>query len=240
MVFRKLFRRPERTAPDLAPLSGLGDPVRAAILDHVSRSGADVSRDQAAKAVGVSRRVAAFHLDRLAEAGWLDVSFRRLGGRRGPGAGRSSKLYRRSAKRLDVSIPARNYELIARMLASAALERSGPRAAAELEPGVREFGETLGAAARNSAGRHPAKRRLVRALFDELTEQGFEPFADDGAVRLRNCPFHEMARENTDLVCSTNLALMKGVLKGLDVPGVTAKLEPRAGTCCVAFHMTQK
>ena len=95
------------------------------------QSGA-VSRDEAATALGLARTTAAFHLDRLVDEGLLGVEFARRTGRSGPGAGRPSKLYRRSGCQVDVSVPERRYELAARLLADAVAgaERSGasPRA----------------------------------------------------------------------------------------------------------------
>jgi len=237
MLFRNPARRQDR-AGQISSISDLDDPVRAAIFDHIGRSNADVSRDDVAAALGVTRRVAASHLDRLAAAGWLDVTYRRLGGRTGPGAGRSSKLYRRSARRVEVSIPERNYELMARLLASAVQQNGVAGTAIELAPGAREFGTSIGNAARAHAGPSPGEEALFKALLAELTDQGFAPAVDPGGVvRLHNCPYHDMARENTDLVCGMNLALMEGVTKGLGSSQLEATLEPQNGMCCVAFHV---
>ena len=243
MVFRNPFHRSERSerAGQIHSISALDDPVRAAVFDHVDRSHTEVSRDQAAAALGVTRRMAAFHLDRLADGGWLKVTYRRLTGRTGPGAGRSSKLYRRSDRRVEVSIPARNYELMARLLASAVQQRGVDCAVSELAPGARDFGAGIGAAARERAGRNPGEKEVVTALLAELTDQGFEPVVDPaGDVRLRNCPYHDMARENTDLVCGMNLALMQGVTEGLAAKHVAATLEPQDGMCCVAFRVASR
>jgi predicted ArsR family transcriptional regulator len=225
-------------AGQIASLATLDDPIRAAIFFLVARSEDPVTRDQAAKALEITRRTAAFHLDKLADAGLVDVSFKRLTGRTGPGAGRSSKLYRRSGRRFNVAVPARNYELLARLLASVIQqETQGVSAAVLLEPQARTFGVTEGAAARKEANPRPSRKQLLAVLVDELTRLGFEPFADGGGtLRLRNCPYHEMARENTDFVCSMNLALMRGVIEGLSVAGVSSALEPSEGMCCVAFH----
>jgi len=223
-------------ASEIASLSPLDDPIRAAIFLYVAGSDAPVTRDQAASEFGITRRAAALHLDRLAEAGLVDVSFKRLTGRTGPGAGRSSKLYRRSRRRFNVAIPARNYELLARLLSSVVRETQGSSAAL-LEPQARAFGVAEGAAARQRAGARPSRKRLLADLIDELSRLGFEPFADgSGTLRLRNCPYHDMARENTDFVCSLNLAMMQGVVQGLGAAGVSPALEPRQGMCCVAFH----
>jgi predicted ArsR family transcriptional regulator len=230
---------PDSLITQIASLSTLDDPIRTAIFFLVARSAEPVARDEAARALGISRRIAAFHLDKLADAGLLDVSFRRLTGRTGPGAGRSSKLYRRSGRRFSVAVPARNYELLARLLASVIQETQGVSAAVFLEPQARRFGVTEGAAARNEASPRPSRKQLLAVLVDELTRLGFEPFADgSGTLRLRNCPYHDMARESSDFVCSMNLALMQGVIEGLGVAGVSSALEPSEGRCCVAFHTT--
>ena len=60
------MRRQRPLADRVATVSALDDPVRLALLDLVARSEAALSRDQAAQALGVTRRTAAFHLDRLA------------------------------------------------------------------------------------------------------------------------------------------------------------------------------
>ena len=69
--------------------------------------------------MGVARSVAAFHLDRLVADGLLTTEFRRLTGRQGPGAGRPAKLYRRAEREMSVSLPARQYDLAAGLLAAA-------------------------------------------------------------------------------------------------------------------------
>jgi hypothetical protein len=84
-----------------------------------SPAGRGTSPDEAARAARISRSLAGFHLDRLVEQGLLETSFRRLSGRTGPGAGRPAKLYRRSSRQVEVSLPHREYELAARILATA-------------------------------------------------------------------------------------------------------------------------
>ncbi|HKY51120.1 MAG TPA: helix-turn-helix domain-containing protein, partial [Candidatus Limnocylindria bacterium] len=96
-------------ATQIAGVAVLDEPVRRSLYLYVARQADAVSRDEAADATGTSRENAAFHLDRLVEAGLLEASYRRLGGRTGPGAGRPSKLYRRSHRELSVTVPARRY-----------------------------------------------------------------------------------------------------------------------------------
>ena len=239
MSSRNPLRRRSSSLPtDIALIASLGDPARADLYFFVINSGGEVTRDDAANGTGSTRRMAAFHLDRLVEEGLLEASYKRLSGRTGPGAGRPNKLYRRSERRLSVSLPAQNYELLARLLAAAIEEINGPAVVDRLEPGARAFGTSIGAAARQTAGAGPSRELTVAALIQELAGHGFEPYMDgDEAIRLRNCPYHDLARENTDLICSMNLALMEGVSDGLALDGLKPALEPQAGACCVAFHL---
>src|SRR5438128_9132196 len=147
-----------------------------AIYGYVSRQRHDVSRDEAARAVSISRSLAAFHLDRLVEAGFLEASYRRLTGRQGPGAGRPSKLYRRSNRQLSISLPERQYELLAQLFAGPLSGARDARIKSRLTSAARTFGQALGASHRRRRG-HGQFPRLSRVL----ERLGAEPY-DDGAV----------------------------------------------------------
>ncbi len=90
---------------ELAAIGALRDPKRRALYEFIAIAGDWVSRDRAAEAVSLERGTAAHHLERLVADGLLDVDFRRLSGRQGPGAGRPAKLYRRAEHEFDVSLP---------------------------------------------------------------------------------------------------------------------------------------
>src|SRR5215469_17756048 len=99
--------------------SSLGAPVRARLYLIVSASPEPTGRDEAATAAGIGRPLAAYHLDKLVELGLLTASYQRPAGRTGPGAGRPAKVYVRSGREFAVSVPPREYELAARLLAAA-------------------------------------------------------------------------------------------------------------------------
>src|SRR5918999_53131 len=107
------------TPSDVEAVALLDEPVRGRLYEWVSERPGPVSRDEAASALGITRALAAFHLDRLARAGLLETEFRRLSGRSGPGAGRPAKLYRRSPREVEISLPARRYGLAAELFARA-------------------------------------------------------------------------------------------------------------------------
>jgi predicted ArsR family transcriptional regulator len=211
--------RSEAARPDrLAAISGLGEPTRRALYEHVAAAGEWVSRDAAADAVGIERATAAHHLDRLAADGLLDVDYQRLSGRQGPGAGRPAKLYRRAGRDFDVALPPRDYALAGRLLAEA-VDLS-------LTEGT-EITDALDDVA-SAEG-----RRLAEDI-------GFEPRpVDDGTIVLRNCPFHQLAQQHTDLICGMNLCLLKAAIDNVDEAGLEAQLEPEEGRCCVTLHPTR-
>jgi predicted ArsR family transcriptional regulator len=215
----------------IGAVSALADPVRRALYLHVAAAGREVSRAEAAEAVGVARTVAAFHLDRLAGEGLLEVTTRRTSGRSGPGAGRPARLYRRAEREVAVSLPPRDYELAAQLLA-VAVEAAG--AEDELEAQARAAGERLGRA-------RPAELAAdldgVRTL---LAARGFEPYADGGEVRLRNCPFHALAGTHPVLVCSMNRSFCEGLARGAGVERAAARLDPRPGDCCVVLSIANQ
>ncbi|HEY6204034.1 MAG TPA: helix-turn-helix domain-containing protein [Candidatus Limnocylindria bacterium] len=226
----------DRLADQIARISVLDEPVRRALYLYVSRQPEPVGREEAADAAGTTRENAAFHLDKLAQEGLLETSFRRLSKKTGPGAGRPSKLYRRSARQLQVAVPARRYELAAELFAQALEAEGGRDARRSVAAAAREFGASLGAAAHA----RPGRASVFRKALDVLEEQGFEPSEmPRGVVRLRNCPFDALARAHRDLVCGMNLAFMEGVVAGLRGSGIQATFDPQPGLCCVTLSASR-
>jgi predicted ArsR family transcriptional regulator len=223
-----------RVTDQIGVVSLLGEPVRRRLYDYVVAQPDPVSRDQAAKGVGIKRPLAAFHLDKLADEGLLEVEFRRLTDRRGPGAGRPAKLYKRSTEEVRVSLPPREYELAARVFAEALSRGTSP---APVRDAARSLGREVAEQVRRRAGRHQGAKSLTRTAEEVLRDYGFEPFHDEeGSIRLRNCPFHQLSRRYAQLVCGMNLDVMQAIVDELGLERLEARLEPRPGMCCVAFR----
>jgi predicted ArsR family transcriptional regulator len=225
--------RSAELASQISAVASLNEPVRRALYTYILARPEAVGREEAAQAVGITRELAAFHLDKLLEEGLLEVEYRRISGRSGPGAGRPAKLYRPSGRLVQVTLPERRYDLAADLLAQA-VEAPGDTARA-LDEAARRFGETLGTQARRHLGRRPSASRLLDTACEVLRDQGFEPIRTDAEIRLRNCPFDTLAKDHTELVCGMNLALAEGLLAGLEAEGVDVRLDPQPGTCCVAL-----
>jgi predicted ArsR family transcriptional regulator len=219
--------------PDLASLSSLDDPLRRRLYEVVTSQPGPVSRDEAASAAGIGRALAVYHLDKLVESGLLTASYQRPPGRSGPGAGRPAKMYARSDREFAVTVPPREYELAARLLVQAVEADPSDRSRTALAGAARRLGTELGSAFRPAAGEGDAAARDVKGV---LTQQGYEPCCGaDGVIRLRNCPFHQLAEQHRELVCGMNLALVEGLVEGLGADGWQPALDPRPGQCCVAI-----
>jgi predicted ArsR family transcriptional regulator len=216
---------------DASSIAALAEPVRRRLFDLVARSRTAVSRDQAAEGLGIPTHTAKFHLDRLVDEGLLEVEFRRLTGRTGPGSGRPAKLYRRTDRELSVSVPERHYDLLSRILARAVTEatRTGEAVGDVVARVARAEGEAWGAA----VGEPPTSEALDR-LAVALAAGGYEPWIEDRTMFLRNCPFHRVAQEQTELVCGLNLEFVSGVATGARCAAVTTRLDPGEDRCCVS------
>ena len=214
---------------DLASLSSLDDPVRRRLYEVVRERAEPVGRDEAAAAAGVGRALAVYHLDKLVEAGLLAASYQRPPGRSGPGAGRPAKLYVRSDREFAVTVPPREYELAARLLVQAVEADPSGRSRAVLLEAARRLGAELAGAA-----------GAAEDLEGALAGHGYEPSrGGDGVIRLRNCPFRQLAEQHRDVVCGMNLGLIEGILAGLGADGLRPVLDPQPGRCCVAIGADQ-
>jgi predicted ArsR family transcriptional regulator len=218
---------------DIERVALLRDPARRELYSYIHARGGPVGRDEAARKVGISRAMAAFHLDRLAEAGLLEVDYRRLSGRSGRGAGRPAKLYRPSATRAEASVPPTRYALAADLLLRAVRERRPDETSDQtLRRTGAEHGREVGARLSNARrARTPAGR--IRAALDGL---GYGPAERGSTVFLQNCPFHELVERHRDEVCGLNLAFLRGVAEGLDAGGLTVRSHDEPGMCCVAVE----
>lgn len=233
---------PDELTDQVVGIGALAEAARRDLYFYVVAQPEPVSREQAADAAGIPLHSAKFHLDRLVDAGLLDVEFRRLSGKTGPGAGRPSKLYLRSARQMSVTLPERRYDLAGEVLASA-IDRSlkGDVALADAvrdaaQRAGREIAEEYGGRVTASAGDVPSPEAgdagLERAA-DVLAGNGYEPRVRDREVCLANCPFDRLAAEHTELVCGMNLALIGAVLDRLSLDDLAAELAPEQGFCCV-------
>jgi predicted ArsR family transcriptional regulator len=215
-------------------VSALDDAVRRRLYQFVTSAAGPVSRDEASAGVGIGRTLAAYHLDKLEQAGLLTVEYQRPAGRRGPGAGRPAKLYSRSEREISVTLPPRDYELLTQLLL-VSVEQDPTGTVRRAAGGVAyRMGVKLGSETRSSA--HPAADPPA-VLDSALRGCGYEPRAEpDGGITLRNCPFDRAAKAHREIVCGLNLQLLQGLMDGVGEDQSRAVLDPQPGCCCVVIR----
>jgi predicted ArsR family transcriptional regulator len=238
--------------PDIAAVAVLADDLRRWMYAYIRHAEGPVTRDQVAAAAGISRKLAAFHLDKLAAAGLLRTSFTRPAGLHR--VGRAPKAYELAGAEVQISIPPRDHGLLAGILLDA-VQAVTPRADAAPAGeggaviGAREAafaaaadrGRVLGAAERARArpGRLGAERALTLA-GEFLKRSGFEPRRVSAEVTvLRNCPFRPFAGQSPELVCGISQAFLAGFLAGLGTSAAAALLNPQPGLCCVELRSSR-
>lgn len=220
----------------VAAIATLDDGVRAALYDHVRTAGRPVTRAEAADAVGISRKLAAFHLDKLVEVGLLQTRLEAVGPRR---VGRTPKVYEPAGTDVAVHAPPRAPGMLAEILLEAVVDQGESERASEA---AHRVARARGVAAgqdehdRVRPGRLGTERAMTLTA-GLLAQYGFEPCRGPDGVRLRNCPFHPFARAEPELVCGINHAFVSGVLDGLNAgEAVDAVLAPRPDACCIELR----
>ncbi|MFB9907710.1 helix-turn-helix transcriptional regulator [Allokutzneria oryzae] len=227
--------------PQIRAIAVLDDELRRGMYEFIRAARRPVTRDEAAAAVGISRKLAAFHLDKLVDAGVLRADYQAVTGIRK--VGRAPKVYQPVGNDIRISIPPRHHDLLAGILLDAVLADSGNGGAdrdarsATLRV-ARERGHDTGAAERERTrpGRLGAERALTLAAA-ALARHGFEPDRrSPTCMRLATCPFHPLVAKAPEMVCGINHAFLVGLLDGLGATTVEAVLDPRAGECCVELR----
>lgn len=202
-------------------VSALGDPTRRAVYFAVRREGVGVTKDDVAEEVGIGRRLAGFHLDKLLEHGLITASSPKRPGRRG----RPAKLYALNVDDdLSVSLPERHYDLLAELLLEATSDDSGGTSAEALDRVGFAFGQRLGAAevASGSADPPATAGEAVRRAAEALSRIGFAAKVDEHggvqAITACSCPFERVAFADPERICGLDRAIWRGVLSAME-PG---------------------
>lgn len=205
----------------LESVAALGDPVRRQMYQVLQRSAEGLTRNQLADLTGLAASTLLFHLEKLVDAGLLNVEFRKLGERSGPGSGRPAKLYRLARDEVAASVPDRRYDLAAELMAAA------------IDTSIRDnlaIEQALTKTAYDAGHRLGTEAGSIHGVLDE---NGYEPYPDgDGGFLLHNCPFHRLSRSHTEVVCGLNGALLTGALEGSGDTSHAVAPDPEGPYCC--------
>lgn len=211
-------------APDAA--AQLGE-TRARVLDLLRAAGGPLGVQDIAQRAGLHANTARFHLD-----GLVDARLATRGPRPRETPGRPSMAYR--AVDGDAQTGQRRYRLLAEMLTSMIAGMLPEPQAAAIEAG-REWGRYLTEQPPPYQGL--ATGQAVAKLASALEEIGFAPEviaeSEGYRLRLRQCPFREVAEQHQDVVCAMHLGLLQGVLDQSRAPVRADSLQPFAepGSC---------
>lgn len=185
-----------------------GDPTRRAILRHVLDAETPLSASQVGEVFGVHRTVARAHLERLVTTGLLETGTRRAT----TGGGRPTKVYVASGERLEVMLPPRRYESLARLLLDV-VEHLAPLTMSI--PQARTAGYDRGVRVRAELGGAEAEGLELERACAWLAEEGYGPHcerdADRDIITLDNCIYREITLEHPEIAC----AFTEGILCGL-------------------------
>jgi predicted ArsR family transcriptional regulator len=218
---------------DATAIGAIADEARRALYRYVVAQREPVGREEAAAALGIPVHRARFHLERLEEAGLLETDYARPEGRTGPGAGRPAKRYRRADRAVAVALPPREYDLAGSLLATAieASAATGEPVTDAVARVAADRGRELGATAGTADAADP-----LGAATAVVAQHGYEPHRTERGIELANCPFHELSRAHTRLVCGMNEALLCGMTDALAPGRLRARLDPAPGRCCVVIE----
>ncbi len=193
--------------------ASLGDATRRGIYISVREAPESVTANEIAALFDIHANVARHHLDRLVADGYLRVTHRRPGGRRGPGAGRPAKHYEPTDKEVSVQFPVRRYDLLSELLVRV-VERLAPDTAATVAEEVgRDYGRELAAeiGIPADAGFETAVKAVARAMMGV----GFttEANTEERVLLTKFCPFGQTAADHPEVVCRLDEGIVRGLLE---------------------------
>ena len=220
---------------EVAAVAALDETARRRLYDAVRAAGRPMTREEAARDTGISRKLAAFHLDKLVAVGLLETAAP-VGPRQ---VGRAPKAYVPVREAIQVSVPPRAYADLASILLDAIAGRDRDETVASSTRRVAtERGRELG---RLVGQRHRATRREIATqlatMRNALSEAGYEPYdAAEDALGLRNCPFHPLAQEHPDFVCAINGAFLGGLIDGVQADQLAVVARSPRDQCCAEIR----
>jgi predicted ArsR family transcriptional regulator len=221
--------KPPVTPAELDLLAdALGDPTRRAVFKYVADTSEPVTAGDVGITFGIHRTVARAHLEKLVETGLLSAEFRHR-----PEGGRPPKVYRRSERRLDLQLPARQYELLAELLVSV-LERFGEAAELMVKDVGFEFGRHWA-----DAGGNGSPQDCLAPLAEAGAEISTSEPDGELCISRRNCLFREVASRRPRLICLLDQAITDGLLSRADRPPTLREWTRRSDREPACIHTYQ-
>lgn len=211
----------------------LADPTRRRMLRVLDNAGEPLDVRTLASEVGLHHNTVRGHLELMHRAGLLTRSAEK---RDKPG--RPRVLFA-TAPRDTRSPGAEGYRFLAEVLAGYLQANLEDPAAAAEEAG-RVWGRYM--VDKPEPFARPDATHVVEQVVTALAALGFAPDehheADRFEVRLHDCPFRELARARTDVVCSVHLGILRGMTEELGGSVVVDDLQPFVGPSLCVAHLS--
>lgn len=217
----------------------LADPTRYSIYQYVLNATRSVSVAEVAEKFGLHPNVARLHLGKLVDIGLLLAHAAKTGK-----GGRPGYVYGPSGHAVSLTVPARDFQLLADLLVqSLALLGEGGKEA--IDQIGRTFGRRLAREAVESARAQgdgdKTQEEFLDVCVNALQRLGVQAIITrgiDGASNLvlRTCGFQEVAAEHPEQVCHMCKAMVEGISTAVleAQPNVTqAASVPKGDTECV-------
>ena len=196
---------------DLEVLKALGDETRYALYEELAGSTAPRSAGDLADALDLHANTVRLHLERLKDAGLVDVEVIHRGT-----VGRPQHRYSLAPGAPGLGFDPPAHVLLAGLLAALA-ETAGADATA-----ARTAGRAWGRQSADRAASRTKGRSCLTALAQELDHLGFEPAVDPETagptgsgvgtrIEFLHCPFRELAEAYPELVCNLHRGICEGV-----------------------------
>jgi predicted ArsR family transcriptional regulator len=189
--------------PQLDLLKALGDNTRYAIYLELARSARPLATADISDTLDLHPNTVRPHLERMREAGLLDVE---VGGR--GDVGRPQHRYSIAANAPSLGFEPPTMPVLARMVLSMAARLQASADDAEA------VGRTEGATRARPYARAPS---TLEALVSDLDRLGFDPIVTEAAgdpdaavVAFGHCPFADLAETHPELVCGLHRGLVAG------------------------------
>lgn len=217
-------------------LSGVS---RVAVLETLRASPGPMDVQAIGAQIGLHTNTVRSHLDQLMEAGLVR---RAVQARTTPG--RPRLLFRATAQ--PAAETADSYKVLAEILASG-IRDGEPAPGAVAARAGRRWGQHLERGVGDGIGPVDSDRAFDR-IVTLLDDVGFAPRIGDTrgvttdieaatVIEVHRCPFYDVAREHTDIVCAVHLGLIQGALDQMLAPPTNVRLEPFVGPDLCLVHL---
>jgi predicted ArsR family transcriptional regulator len=189
-----------------------GDPTRRSVYRHLRGCDTPQSATEVAEVFGLHRTVARAHLEKLGDLGLVSTSTRRR-----PGGGRPAKIYAVTDARLEVMLPPRRYERLARLLLQLVQETLEPDVAAATANALgRAFGQDTAEEFAGAGAQGPVKLS-PSAVMDWMEIAGYGATLGangngETVIEVHNCVYRELSQDFPDVVCAFDRSMLCGML----------------------------